>query len=74
MALHITRQQLDALLSFTEGHKYGVTLEEGAFGPGYITVKLLDPEGNLIDARTWTHAGVSPRPDALPPDWKEGDA
>jgi hypothetical protein len=74
MELNLTREQADALIAFTEGHPYGVSLEEGAFGPGYVTAKLFDEENNVIDARTWTWAGQSPRPDTLPPDWKDKDA
>jgi len=62
-----------ALIVYTEGHKFGIELEYGEWGPPYITCKLLDAEQTVIDARTWTHAGVSPRVEGIPPDWEDDD-
>jgi hypothetical protein len=59
----LTRQELDALIEFTEGHQYSVSLEEGESGERYVTANLLDAEGNVTDARTWSWAGRTLRPE-----------
>jgi hypothetical protein len=45
-------------MTFTDGHPFGVILEAGP-GRGFVTAKLLDADGNIIDTRTWTGAGYA---------------
>jgi hypothetical protein len=72
--LHLTNQQLRALVRVTEGHETGVTLEvPEALGPSYIRVTLVDADGNEGESQTWTHAGVPPRAEGVPPEWKDDD-
>lgn len=69
--VYLTRQQLESLVEYTEGHPFSVSLEEGASGESCVTATLMDAEGNSIDSRTWTWTGETLRPEALPPDRKD---
>ncbi|HSJ16622.1 MAG TPA: hypothetical protein VK920_00840 [Solirubrobacterales bacterium] len=66
--VYLTRHQLDLLIEFTEGHDFSVSLEEGKAGESYVTAKLMDADGNVTDARTWTWTGQTLRSEALPPE------
>jgi hypothetical protein len=56
ISLKLTPEQLVALTILTDGHPYDVSLEAGP-GPGFVTAKLFDADGNVIKTRTWTSAG-----------------
>jgi hypothetical protein len=63
--VYLTRQQLDLLIEFTEGHQFSVSLEEGESGESYVTGNLMDAAGNVIDTRTWSWTGGTLRPEEL---------
>jgi hypothetical protein len=63
--VYLTRQQLDLILEFTEGHEFSVSLEEGESGERYVTANLMDADGNVIDTRTWSWTGQALRPEEL---------
>lgn len=63
--VYLTRPQLDALIEFTEGHSFSISLEEGSAGESYVTASLMDAEGNVSESRAWNWEGqVLPRPPA----------
>jgi hypothetical protein len=63
--VYLTRQQLDKLIEFTEGHRFSINLEEGESGERYVTANLMDADGNLTDTRTWSWTGQTLRPEEL---------
>jgi hypothetical protein len=66
--VYLTRQELDAVIEFTKGHPHSISLEEGESGERYVTANLMDAEGNVTDARTWSWTGQALRPEELPKD------
>ena len=73
--LHLTQQQLRALIEFTRDHEYSVKVARPGepWGADYVRFALIDADGNETDAIVLTYAGVPPRAEAIPPEWDRED-
>ena len=64
----LSNRQLHSFLDFVQGHPYTVSLAHPEeLTTQYVTAKLFDAEGNVVDERTWYTTGEPPRGEALPP-------